>query len=71
MKQYGIGIRTDIQTDGVKQPRRINPGGVSAVTQLVKKLNSVGEDAGLIPGLVQWVEDSVLPQAVVQITDAT
>ena len=34
-------------------------------------LTCIHEDTGSTLGLVQWVEDSALPQAVVQVTDAT
>ena len=37
---------------------------VPVVTQCVKNQTTIREDAGLIPGFIQWVEDRVLPQAV-------
>ena len=39
--------------------------GVPIAAQWVRARHSVCEDAGLIPGLAQWVKDVVLPQAVV------
>ena len=39
--------------------------GVALVAHPVKNLTGIREDAGLIPGLAQWVKDLVLPQAVV------
>ena len=37
--------------------------GIPVVTQQVKNLTSIHENVGLIPGLTQWVNDLVLPQA--------
>ena len=39
--------------------------GVPLVAPWVKNLTRSHEDEGSVPGLVQWVEDSALPQAVV------
>ena len=39
--------------------------GVPLVAQQVKDPTSIHEDAGMIPGLIQWVKGPVLPQAAV------
>ena len=39
-----------------------NPtAGVPVVAQWIKNPTSIHENGGLIPGLDQWVKDSVLP----------
>ena len=35
--------------------------GVSVVTHWIKNPTSIHEDAGLIPGLTQWVKELALP----------
>ena len=39
----------------------LKTGGVSIVSQRVKNLSSIYEDAGLIPGLALWVKEPALP----------
>ena len=41
--------------------------GIPIVTQQVKEPTSIHVDAGLIPGLTQWVKDLMLPQAAAQV----
>ena len=39
------------------------------MAQWIKNPASIHEEAGLIPGLPQWVKDLVLLQAVVEVAD--
>ena len=49
----------------LKPQSKKNLIGVPVVAQGVKKLTSIHENMGLIPGLAKWIKDLVLLQAAV------
>ena len=54
---------TQVIKVSINKWRMINYG-VPIVAQRLKNLTSIHENAGLIPGLVQWVKDPALPWSV-------
>ena len=68
-RAWGSRINTLIKNKTLAEcfqlPSRISMVGVPIVAYWVKTRHSVHEDAGLIPGLDQWVKDLALSQAVV------
>ena len=60
MRDEGLGIQKGPRARHLKECGL----GVPAVAQQVRNPTSSHEDAGLIPGLYQWVKDPALPQAV-------
>jgi len=55
-----VGVALKKQKDQNKQTKQ-KPNGSSQHGSVVTNLASIHEDAGLIPGLDQWVKDLVLP----------
>ena len=52
-----------MEKEKIEWVRNIKNIGVPVVAQQVKNPTSIPKDAGLIPGLNQWVTDLVLPGA--------
>ena len=52
-----------VEKEKIERVRNIKKIGIPVVAQQVKNPTSIPKDAGLIPGLNQWVTDLVLPGA--------
>ena len=52
-----------VEKEKIERVRNIKKIGIPVVAQQVKNPTSIPKDAGLIPGLNQWVTDLALPGA--------